>query len=199
MASVGRASRFRLGDWLAVQHKHADTDELWSKGNLKCKLCLRCISVPTQRWEQSYGNLAELHIWDVISGHLVGLRSIASLDSSRDGHPSLTYPHPTPPFPSSHCPLCCFWSLKAATSMFEWQRRGRGAPQSSFSHILFEGANMYASLQATAQHAVWNQMRLPAVLTWWQRSDRSYKDSNMLMWGKRNVYTETSAKCMLMI
>lgn len=49
--------------------------------------------------------------------------------------------------------------------MFEWQRRGRGAPQSSFSHILFEGANMYTSLQATAQHAMWNQMRLPAELT----------------------------------
>lgn len=124
------------------------------------------------------------------------LHCVPGLQSS---WPSQPYIPPTPlPPPCSHCPLCCFWSLKAATSMFEWQRRGRGAPQSSFSHILFEGANMYTSLQATAQHAMWNQMRLPAGLTWWQRSDRSYKDSNMLMWGKRNVCTETSAKCMLM-
>lgn len=135
--------------------------------------------------------LAGRLIWDVISGHLVGLCSIASMDSSLAALPRLIY--------IPDCPICYFWSLKTAPSMFEWQRRGRGAPQSSFSHILFEGANMYTSLQATAQHAMWNQMRLPAELTWWQRSDRSYKDSNMLMRGKRNVCTETGAKCMLMI
>lgn len=105
--------------------------------NRKCKLCLQHNSVPRQLWK-----LVSLLVRDEISGHLVGLCSVASVDSSLAGlSPPQLYP------PTVHSAV--FGGLKTASAVFEWQRQGRGAPPSSFSHILFEGANMGPSLQAT--------------------------------------------------
>lgn len=96
------------------------------------------LTVPGQRRQQELWKLASLLVREAISGHLVGLCSVASVDSS----PRLRY------IPRLSA-LLFSEALKTAGAVFEWQQRGGGAPPSSFSHILFEGANMGPSLQAT--------------------------------------------------